>query len=76
MKDGKYPNPNTIHPIAGYDKEIYVKPTITNPNIMVGEFTYILQIPNLKTMCPICIHGMRISSSSGSSVRSPLGLNL
>ena len=32
MKDGKYPNPNTIHPIAGYDKEIYVKPTITNPN--------------------------------------------
>ena len=41
MKDGKYPNPNTIHPIAGYDKEIYVKPTITNPNIMVGEFTYI-----------------------------------
>ena len=22
MKDGKHPNPNTIHPIAGYDKEI------------------------------------------------------
>lgn len=31
MKDGKYPNPNTIHPIAGYDKEIYVKPTISLP---------------------------------------------
>jgi virginiamycin A acetyltransferase len=30
-----------IHPIAGYDKEIYVKPTITNPNISVGDFTYI-----------------------------------
>ena len=29
VKDGKHPNPNTIHPIAGYDKEIYVKPTIT-----------------------------------------------
>lgn len=41
MKDGKYPNPNTIHPIAGYDKEIYAKPTISNPNIIVGEFTYI-----------------------------------
>lgn len=41
MKDGMYPNPNTIHPIAGYDKEIYVKPTITNPSIIVGEFTYI-----------------------------------
>lgn len=41
MKDGKIPNPNTIHPIAGYDKEIYVKPTVSNPNIMVGDFTYI-----------------------------------
>lgn len=35
------PNPNTIHPIAGYDKEIYVKPTVKNPNIIVGDFTYI-----------------------------------
>ncbi len=41
MKNGKMPNPDTIHPIAGYDKEIYVKPTIKNPNIVVGEFTYI-----------------------------------
>lgn len=41
MRDGIFPNPNTIHPIPGYDKEIYVKPTIKNPNIIVGEFTYI-----------------------------------
>lgn len=41
MKDGKRPDPNVIHPIAGYDKEIYVKPTIKNPNIIVGDFTYI-----------------------------------
>ena len=41
MKNGKHPDPNTVHPIAGYDKEIYVKPTITNPNIIVGDFTYI-----------------------------------
>ena len=41
MKNGKTPNPNVIHPIAGYDKEIYVKPTIKNPNIIVGDFTYI-----------------------------------
>lgn len=40
MKDVK-PNPNKIHPISGYDKEIYIKPTITNPNIIVGDFTYI-----------------------------------
>ena len=30
-----------IHPIPGYEKEIYVKPTVTNPNIIVGDFTYI-----------------------------------
>ena len=41
MKDGKVPNPNNIHPITGYDNEIYVKPTVKNPNIIVGDFTYI-----------------------------------
>lgn len=41
MRDGKNPDPNLIYPIAGYDKEIYVKPMITNPNIIVGDFTYI-----------------------------------
>ena len=38
---GIRPNPNTLHPIAGYDTEIYVKPTIKNPNIIIGDFTYI-----------------------------------
>lgn len=41
MKNGIKPNPNTVHPIPGYDKEIYVKPTIKNSNIIVGDFTYI-----------------------------------
>ncbi len=41
MRDGKLPNPGMIHPIAGYNNEIYVKPTIKNPNIIVGDFTYI-----------------------------------
>ena len=41
MENKKLPNPNTVHPIAGYDKEIYVKPTLKNPNIIVGDFTYI-----------------------------------
>ena len=41
MKNGTRPDPNNIHPIAGYDKEIYVKPTVKNPNIIVGDFTYI-----------------------------------
>lgn len=41
MKNGKTPDPNVIHPISGYDKEIYVKPTVKNPQINVGDFTYI-----------------------------------
>lgn len=35
------PDPNTVYPISGYENEIYVKPTLKNPNICVGEFTYI-----------------------------------
>lgn len=41
MNNKNHPDPNAIHPIANYDKEIYVKPTINNPNIIVGDFTYI-----------------------------------
>ena len=36
MKNGKQPDPMVIHPIANYDKEIYVKPTLKNPQIIVG----------------------------------------
>ena len=35
------PDPNKEYPVPGYEKEIYVKPTIQNPNILVGDFTYI-----------------------------------
>ena len=42
MKNGKRPDPNTVHPIPGYYREIFVKPTLTNPNIIVGDFTYIV----------------------------------
>ena len=44
MKNEKIPDPDVIHPIPGYEKEIYVKPTVTNPNILVGEFTYIADL--------------------------------
>ena len=41
MKNNIEANPNIIHPISGYENEIYIKPTITNPNIVVGDFSYI-----------------------------------
>ena len=41
MQNKKLPDPNKIYPIPGYEKEIYVKPTVKNKNIIVGEFTYI-----------------------------------
>ncbi len=34
------PDPNKIYPVPGFDTVTYVKPTITNPNIIVGDFTY------------------------------------
>ena len=41
LKNNPLPNPNTVYPIPRYRKEIYVKPTIKSPNIIVGDFTYI-----------------------------------
>lgn len=41
MKSNTLPDPNVIHPINGYDKEIYIKPAVKSPNIIVGEFSYI-----------------------------------
>ncbi len=34
------PDPNNIFPIKNCNTLILVKPTITNPNIIVGDFTY------------------------------------
>lgn len=34
------PNPNCIFPVPGIDTVTYIKPTIQNPNIIVGDFTY------------------------------------
>ena len=41
MRNERIPDPNTIFPIEGYEKEIYIKPTVKNPNILVGDFSYI-----------------------------------
>ncbi len=41
MKHGMTPNPNNPFPIKGVDYVCYVKPIIKNPNVIVGDFTYI-----------------------------------
>ena len=41
MRNGITPNPNNKYPVQGFDNVTYVKPTIKNPNIIVGDFTYI-----------------------------------
>jgi len=33
-------NPNKVFPIEGIDSVTYIKPTIKNPNIIVGDFSY------------------------------------
>lgn len=40
MRNNKTPDPNVLFPVEGIDTITYVKPTIKNPNIIVGDFTY------------------------------------
>lgn len=60
------PNPNTIFPIQNCNTLISVKPTITNPNIIVGEFTLIS-----RAMYCIIMILLAINSLSASSARLP-----
>lgn len=34
------PNPSTPHPMAGFPQVCYIKNTVTNPNIVIGDYTY------------------------------------
>ena len=40
MRNDISPDPNKIFPIDGIDTLTFVRPTITRPNISVGDFTY------------------------------------
>ncbi len=40
MKKNNLPNPDTVNPIPNIENLTYIKPTIKNPNIIVGDFTY------------------------------------
>ena len=34
------PNPATAHPMEGFPQVCFIKNTVTNPNIIVGDYTY------------------------------------
>lgn len=40
MQDRVIPDPQKVYPVPGFKNMTYVKPTIKNPNIIVGDFTY------------------------------------
>jgi virginiamycin A acetyltransferase len=40
MSNPNYPNPNTIYPIENVTRTVYLKNIITNPQIIVGDYTY------------------------------------
>ena len=44
MQNDNIPNPNIINPIQNLENMIYVKPTIKNPNIIVGDYTYFADV--------------------------------
>lgn len=35
-----YPSPDIVHPMAGFPQVCFIKNTITNPNIVIGDYTY------------------------------------
>ena len=44
MKDGIMPDPGKAFPVPGVNTVTYIKPTIKNPNIIVGDFTYFADV--------------------------------
>jgi virginiamycin A acetyltransferase len=34
------PDPTLLHPVAGQERVVYLKPLVTDPRIEVGEYTY------------------------------------
>lgn len=40
----KKANPNTIYPVPNIKTVTYIKPTIKNPNIIVGDFSYFADV--------------------------------
>ena len=34
------PSPQTTHPMAGFPQVCFIKNTVTNPNIIIGDYTY------------------------------------
>ena len=36
----KGPNPNSLHPIKGYDKLVYLNNFVKSQNIIIGDYTY------------------------------------
>lgn len=34
------PSPDTLHPLAGFSRTVFLKNVITRPNIIVGDYTY------------------------------------
>ena len=40
MKNGITPDPNKVFPLPNTDTVTYIKPTVKNPNIIAGDFSY------------------------------------
>jgi virginiamycin A acetyltransferase len=40
MENNALPDPNAVFPVPNIKTVTYIKPTIKNPNIIVGDFTY------------------------------------
>lgn len=40
MTDDGIPSPKQIHPLQGFERVCFIKNTVKNPNIIIGDYTY------------------------------------
>lgn len=42
----QYPDPKVTHPMQGFPQVCFIKNTVTNPNIIIGDYTYYDDLDN------------------------------
>ena len=72
------PDPSNKHPMEGFHQVCFIKNTVTNPNIIIGDFTYSVgwsvgQLVSLKKM-GVCSAGCEAIDRSNKRSNHYIGL--
>ena len=48
----QYPDPNNPHPMEGFPQVCFIKNTVSNPNIIIGDYSFLVK---LEIPTPYCL---------------------